>query len=84
MSDKPKAKTEKKVDKKVEKKVDKKVDNDAINFRNATVRKINSLQAALNKEKKRNKNSSTSNNTPRIQGMGQLGAHSKASKTRTA
>ena len=80
MGNKPKAKTEEKVDKKV----DKKVDNDAVNFRNATIKKINSLQAALNKEKRKTKNSSRGNNTPRIQGMGQLGAHSKASKKRTA
>tara|TARA_R110000787_G_scaffold26805_6_gene74809 strand:+ start:412 stop:621 length:210 start_codon:yes stop_codon:yes gene_type:complete len=68
MSDEPKATTEKKVD------------NDAINFKNAAITKINSLQAALKKEKKKKRKVKTVRTMPRIQGMGQLGAHSKASK----
>lgn len=68
MSDKPKDTTENKVD------------NDAINFKNAAITKINSLQAALKKEKKKKRKVKTVSVMPRIQGMGQLGAHSKASK----
>ena len=68
MSDEPKATTEKKVD------------NDAINFKNAAIKKITSLQAALDKEKKKKRKVRTVSTMPRISGMGQLGAHSKASK----
>jgi len=57
-----------------------KVDNDAINFKNAAIKKITSLQAALDKEKKKKRKVKTVNTMPKISGMGQLGAHSKASK----
>jgi hypothetical protein len=72
MSDEPKTTTEKKVDNKV--------DNDAINFKNAAIKKINSLQAALNKEKKKKRKVKTITTMPKISGMGQLGKHTKASK----
>ena len=59
---------------------EKKVDNDAINFKNSAIKKINSLQAALDSEKKKKRKVKTVRTMPRIAGMGQLGTHTKASK----
>lgn len=79
MSDKTKTKT-KDEDKS-------KDDNNAINFRNAAIKKIKSLQSALDKEKKKNKTSSTSRQTvaaTKLRGMRSFGEHNRASKGRKA
>jgi hypothetical protein len=75
MSDKTKTKT-KDEDKS-------KDDNNAINFRNAAIKKIKSLQSALDKEKKKNKTSSPSRTTvaaTKLRGMRSFGEHNRASK----
>ena len=77
MSDKTKPKEEDKS----------KDDNNSINFRNAAIKKIKSLQTALDKEKKKNKTSSTSKTTvaaTKLRGMRSFGEHSRASKGRNA
>ncbi len=77
MSDKTKPKEEDKS----------KDDNNAINFRNAAIKKIKSLQSALDKEKKKKKTSSPSRTTvaaTKLRGMRSFGEHSRASKGRNA
>jgi len=77
MSDKTKPKDEDKS----------KDDNNAINFRNAAIKKIKSLQSALDKEKKKKKTSSPSRTTvaaTKLRGMRSFGEHSRASKGRNA
>jgi len=77
MSDKTKPKEEDKS----------KDDNNAINFRNAAIKKIKSLQTALDKEKKKKKTSSPSRTTiaaTKLRGMRSFGEHSRASKGRNA
>jgi hypothetical protein len=60
---------------------DKAEDNNSINFRNAAINKIQSLQAALNKEKSKRKNKSTSADAPtRLRGMRSFGENTKASR----
>ena len=62
-------------------------DNNAINFRNAAIKKIKSLQTALDKEKKKKKTSSPSKTTvaaTKLRGMKSFGEHSRASKGRNA
>ena len=79
MSDKTKTKT-KDEDKS-------KDDNNAINFRNAAIKKIKSLQSALDKEKKKKKTSSPGRTTvaaTQLRGMRSFGEHSRASKRRKA
>jgi len=73
MSDKTKPKEEEKS----------KDDNNSINFRNAAIKKIKSLQSALDKEKKKNKTSSPSRTTvaaTKLRGMRSFGENTKASK----
>lgn len=83
MSDKTKPK-----DKEKSKDEDKsKDDNNAINFRNAAIEKIKSLQSALDKEKKKKKKSSPSRTTvaaTQLRGMRSFGEHIRASKGRKA
>ena len=77
MSDKTKTKEEDKS----------KDDNNAINFKNAAIKKIKSLQTALDKEKKKKKTSSPSRTTvaaTKLRGMKSFGEHSRASKGRNA
>ncbi|MCP3698004.1 MAG: hypothetical protein GY920_05530 [Aliivibrio sp.] len=77
MSDKTKPKEEDKS----------KDDNNSINFRNAAIKKIKSLQTALDKEKKKKKTSSPSRTTvaaTKLRGMRSFGEHSRASKGRNA
>jgi hypothetical protein len=77
MSDKTKPKEEDKS----------KDDNNSINFRNAAITKIKSLQSALDKEKKKNKTSSPSRTTvaaTKLRGMRSFGEHTRASKGRNA
>ena len=77
MSDKTKPKEEDKS----------KDDNNSINFRNAAITKIKSLQSALDKEKKKNKTSSPSKKTvaaTKLRGMRSFGEHTRASKDRNA
>ena len=77
MSDKTKPKEEDKS----------KDDNNAINFKNAAIKKIKSLQTALDKEKKKKKTSSPSRTTvaaTKLRGMKSFGEHSRASKGRNA
>ena len=77
MSDKTKPKEEDKS----------KDDNNAINFRNAAIKKIKSLQSALDKEKKKKKTSSPSRTTvaaTKLRGMRSFGEHIRASKGRNA
>ena len=77
MSDKTKPKEEDKS----------KDDNNSINFRNAAITKIKSLQSALDKEKKKNKTSSPSQTTvaaTKLRGMRSFGEHTRASKGRNA
>jgi len=77
MSDKTKPKEEDKS----------KDDNNAINFRNAAIKKIKSLQTALDKEKKKKKTSSPSRTTvaaTKLRGMRSFGEHIRASKGRNA
>lgn len=77
MSDKTKPKEEDKS----------KDDNNSINFRNAAIQKIKSLQTALDKEKKKKKTSNPSGTTvaaTKLRGMRSFGEHSRASKGRNA
>ena len=77
MSDKTKPKEEDKS----------KDDNNSINFRNAAIQKIKSLQTALDKEKKKSKSSNSSGTTvaaTKLRGMRSFGEHSRASKGRNA
>jgi len=77
MSDKTKPKDEDKS----------KDDNNSINFRNAAIKKIKSLQSALDKEKKKKKTSSPDRTTvaaTQLRGMRSFGEHSRASKRRKA
>jgi len=77
MSDKTKPKEEDKS----------KDDNNSINFRNAEIKKIKSLQSSLDKEKKKNKTSSPSQTTvaaTKLRGMRSFGEHTRASKGRNA
>ena len=64
---------------KPEDKTEKKVDNDAINFKNAAINKIKNLQAALDKEKSKNKNTPVVAAT-KLRGMRSFGENTKASK----
>lgn len=62
-------------------------DNNSINFKNAAIIKIKSLQSALDKEKKKNKNSSPSKTTvaaAKLRGMRSFGEHNRASKGKNA
>lgn len=84
MSDKTKTKDEDKSKDKDDKSQD---DNNSINFRNAAIKKIQSLQSALDKEKKKKKNSSPRRTTvaaTKLRGMRSFGEHNKASKGRKA
>jgi hypothetical protein len=62
-------------------------DNNDINFRNAAIQKIKSLQASLDKEKKKNKSSNSSRTTvaaTKLRGMRSFGEHRRGSKGRNA
>jgi len=80
MPDKPEEKSK-------DKSKDKTVDNNSVNFRNAAITKIKSLQAALDKEKKKKKTSSPGRTTvaaTKLRGMRSFGENNKASKSRNA
>jgi len=84
MSDEPKPKDE---DKSKDKDAKSQDDNNSINFRNAAIKKIKSLQSALDKEKNKKKTSSPSRTTvaaTKLRGMRSFGEHSRASKRRNA